>query len=167
MVDCVGAMISRLLYSRKLTNTLKTDAADRPKRRAIAQFILGESGVQSSLLLLKVQAKHRTNSTVLKYNPNNVHVIMTLVIKISKVGAVQPKDVLILRFYNVQLKLYNQAVRDFSLDRRKSHTGKIEISKIDSTQGLQEDLIIRNIITSGQLEFMSQRNHVNVGVVNC
>lgn len=119
-----------------------------PRPGPIAHFILGESGVQSPLLPLKVQAKHRTNSTVPKYNPNNVHVIMTLVIKIIKVGAVQPKDVLILRFYNVQLKLYNQAVRDFSLDRRKSHIGKIEISKIDSTQGLQEDLDIRKLITS-------------------
>ena len=83
-------------------------------------------------MLLKYKGTQETDSIMLRYNIDNAHLIMQSVIDMIDRKVVSSQDLLIITFYQAQLKLYDRSLGHLFLTLATAHMTAIKISTVNN-----------------------------------
>jgi hypothetical protein len=160
MINVIENMIFILFYDQRLQNEHETDIKSRFISQTIVQYAHDKWFIRSSLIFIDVLEHTNKDNTSSFFNLINAFVIMKLTIDFIKKKIMKSIELVILIFYQIQMKVYRQVIKNLFLIEFLMIN--IQIKTINFMQRNQASVIIMNVIMCKKINFLRLRNRVNM-----
>lgn len=111
-------------------------------------------------MLYSVKGETEEDATKSQFNITNASMILNLIALMIDKKIVQSHEVLIMTFCRAQVRMYQQALRSWSME----NPAMIDVRALtaDQMQGSQAPFIIMDTVVTTRLGFLKLRNRVNI-----
>ena len=160
MIAFIEKMIFELFYDDNLKHDEKIHFQTKSLSKILIKYNSNYYKIKSSLILLNTSKIVKKNNIHSIFNVVNVFVNLKIFLNFVKIEMIVSIDVMILTFYQIQIKIYQIFLRQLIFVH--SQLKNVSIKTINDMQKKQASLIILNVIIHNNFEFFKLRNRVNV-----